>query len=112
MRALAGLTVIAFAVVVSPVAARAGERVTDAALGAIAGAVAAGPVGLVGGGIIGYAAGPQIACDLGAKRCYRRVRYRHSTHSAPDALPHTTDRSDDGHAGRSDIGKRQDHGNY
>ena len=49
---------------------------TDGALGGLAGAVAFGPVGLVAGGIIGYTAGPHIACQIGAKRCYHRARYR------------------------------------
>ncbi len=65
--------VIAAGVFLSPVAANAHERVTDAALGGLAGAVVFGPVvGLVAGGVIGYTAGPHIACKIGAKRCYRR----------------------------------------
>jgi hypothetical protein len=107
MRTLGRLAVVATAVVLLPVAAEAQERVTDAAFGAIAGAVAAGPIGFVGGGIIGYAAGPQIACDLGVQRCHRHVRYRH-----PRNYSHA-DRPDiDSHADRGDIGKRPDHGNY
>ena len=31
---------------------------------------------LVAGGVIGYTAGPKIACKIGAKRCYRRSHYR------------------------------------
>ena len=41
--------------------ARAGERVGDAALGALSGAVVLGPVGLVAGAVVGYTAGPAIA---------------------------------------------------
>jgi uncharacterized membrane protein len=77
MKAFAGFAVVAIAVVLSPAAAEAHERVTDAALGGLAGAVVFGPVGLVAGGIIGYTAGPRIACRLGVERCSHRVRYRH-----------------------------------
>jgi hypothetical protein len=80
MKAFAGFVVVAAGLLLSPVAANAHERVTDAALGALAGAVVLGPVGLVGGGIIGYTAGPQIACGLGVKRCYRRGYYRRYRH--------------------------------
>ncbi len=76
MRKFAGYLVVAAGLVLAPVAANAGERLTDGALGGLAGAVAFGPVGLVAGGIIGYTAGPHIACKIGAKRCYRRARYR------------------------------------
>jgi hypothetical protein len=76
MRAFAGLVVIATGMVIAPVAANAYERVTDAALGGLAGAVVFGPVGLVAGGVIGYTAGPKIACKIGAKNCYRRAHYR------------------------------------
>ncbi len=96
MKGFGKLALIAAAVVISPAAASAGERVTDAAIGAVAGAVVAGPVGFVGGGLIGYVAGPQIACDLGVDRCYYYRRYRHHRHHAADY-------------GSS---YRQDHGNY
>ena len=76
MKAFAGIVVVAAGVFLTPVAANAHERVTDAALGGLAGAVVFGPVGLVAGGVIGYTAGPHIACKIGAKRCYRRAHYR------------------------------------
>jgi hypothetical protein len=41
--------------------ALADERPGDAALGALSGAVVLGPVGLVAGAIVGYAAGPTIS---------------------------------------------------
>ena len=53
--------VIASAVFVLPTIASAGERVGDAALGAISGALVAGPIGAVAGGVIGYTAGPAIS---------------------------------------------------
>jgi len=49
-------------------AALAGERLGDAALGAISGAVVLGPVGAVAGAVIGYTAGPSIADSWGSKR--------------------------------------------
>jgi hypothetical protein len=70
---------IAFSVLLStlmltPVAA--GERLGDGAMGALAGAAVAGPVGLVAGGVIGYAAGPNISERLGInKPRHRRVRH-------------------------------------
>jgi hypothetical protein len=54
-------TVAAIAAFASPAAALAGERLGDAALGAISGAVVLGPVGLVAGAVVGYTAGPTIA---------------------------------------------------
>ena len=75
MKTFAGCLVVAAGIVIGPAAANAYERVTDAALGGLAGAVVFGPVGLVAGGVMGYTAGPNIACKIGAKRCYHRARY-------------------------------------
>jgi hypothetical protein len=66
-----------------PAAAGAQERIGDAALGALAGAVVAGPVGAVAGGAIGYTAGPRIAKRMGVRHRHRHVRHvrseRHAT---------------------------------
>jgi hypothetical protein len=43
-------------------AAMAEERAGDAALAAVSGAVVLGPVGAVGGAVIGWTAGPRAAC--------------------------------------------------
>src|SRR5262249_25359469 len=51
-----------------PSATLAGERVGDAALGALSGAVVLGPVGAVAGAVIGYTAGPSIADSWGFRR--------------------------------------------
>src|SRR5215470_5923909 len=51
-----------------PSATFAGERVDDAALGALSGAVVLGPVGAVAGAVIGYTAGPSIADSWGLRR--------------------------------------------
>lgn len=56
--------------------ARAQERVGDAALGALSGAVVLGPVGLVAGAVIGYTAGPSIARSWRANRHHPRHRAR------------------------------------
>ena len=56
--------------------ARAGERVGDAALGALSGAVFLGPVGLVAGAVVGYTAGPAIARSWRANRDLPRHRGR------------------------------------
>ena len=67
MKTLVASGVVAASITFAP-SAEAGERVGDAALGAVAGAVAAGPVGLVAGGVIGYSAGPGIATECGVRR--------------------------------------------
>jgi len=66
--------VLAAALVALPVAAGAQERVGDAALGALAGAVVAGPIGAIAGGAIGYTAGPRIARGMHHRRHVRHVR--------------------------------------
>ncbi len=46
----------------------ANERVGDAALGALSGAVDLGPVGAAAGAVIGFTAGPSIAGSWGVRR--------------------------------------------
>ena len=65
------LVILTIAMLV-PSAASAGERVGDAALGALAGAVVLGPIGLVAGGVVGYTAGPSIADSWGLRRSHAR----------------------------------------
>lgn len=60
--------------------ALADERGLDGLLGAGAGALVFGPVGLVAGGVIGYSAGPGINCGLRGG-CGRR-RYYHRRHAS------------------------------
>jgi len=67
MKTILAIAVVATAVSL-PVAASAGERVNDMALGAASGALVAGPVGLVAGGVIGYVAGPDIGRGMGLHR--------------------------------------------
>ena len=56
--------------------ARAGERVGDAALGALSGAVVLGPIGAVAGAFVGYSAGPSIARSWGMRRSASSPRAR------------------------------------
>jgi hypothetical protein len=66
------------ALFVLPSLANAQERLGDGAMGALAGALVAGPVGLVAGGVVGYTAGPAIASSWGlrGRKHHRRVQYR------------------------------------
>ncbi len=47
--------------------ATAQERATDAAIGAVSGAVVLGPIGAVAGALIGYTAGPAISRSWGVR---------------------------------------------
>jgi hypothetical protein len=66
------------AVALTSSAALAQERMGDAALGAVSGAVVLGPVGAAAGAVIGYTAGPAIARSwgIGGRRYYRRAARR------------------------------------
>jgi hypothetical protein len=66
------LAILTIAMALVPFGASAGERVGDAALGALAGAVVLGPVGLVAGAAVGYTAGPSIADSWGLRRSHAR----------------------------------------
>ncbi len=73
MKAIAAVT--ALTLVLVPAAAQAGERGTDAALGAVSGAIVFGPIGAVAGALVGYTAGPAISNSWGTNRSsYRRAR--------------------------------------
>jgi hypothetical protein len=74
MKTLGVLTILTLAVL--PFAARAGDRGTDAALGAVSGAVVFGPVGAVAGALVGFTAGPAIGHSWGANGSGRRYRHR------------------------------------
>ena len=60
------IVIVATALMVST-AAVAGERATDAALGAVSGAVVLGPIGAVAGAFIGYTAGPSMSRAWGMR---------------------------------------------
>ena len=61
-------TAAAMILLLVPSAALAQERATDAALGAVSGAVVLGPIGAVAGAFIGYSAGPSISRSWGNDR--------------------------------------------
>jgi hypothetical protein len=68
----------AMAVALGAQGAIAQERVGDAALGAVSGAVVLGPVGAVAGAVVGYTAGPAIASSWGLRRHGRRHHKRYA----------------------------------
>ena len=68
MNRLVAVGLMALGLALAPAAVVAQERLGDAGLGALSGAVVLGPIGAVGGAIIGYTAGPSIAHAWGLKR--------------------------------------------
>jgi len=97
MKNLFAMTFVGVAVLM-PVAAGAGERVTDMALGAASGALVAGPVGLVAGGVIGFAAGPDISRGMGLRRHHRTASHSAANHAAAS---HTAADRDNSKAGEA-----------
>jgi hypothetical protein len=63
-----------------PISAHAESRGTDAALGAVSGALVFGPVGAVAGAVVGFTAGPAISNSWSANR---RARPHAPTQSRP-----------------------------
>jgi hypothetical protein len=68
MKKIFAASVIVAAVSFASLEAVAQERVGDAALGALSGAVFFGPVGAVAGAMVGYTTGPSIAHAWGMRR--------------------------------------------
>jgi hypothetical protein len=64
MKKRAAIVVLALMVSTSAIA---GERTTDTALGALAGAVVLGPIGAAAGAFIGYTAGPSMSRAWGVR---------------------------------------------
>ena len=76
MKTLSALAVLTLAML--PMSAHAGDRGTDAAIGALSGAVVFGPVGALAGALVGFTAGPAIGHSWGLNgSSSRRERYRH-----------------------------------
>jgi len=65
------------ATTLTPLGALAQERIGDAALGALSGAVVLGPVGAVAGAVVGYTTGPTIASSWGLRRHGRHYHRRY-----------------------------------
>jgi hypothetical protein len=78
------IAIVAMAMLVST-AASAGERVTDAALGAVSGAIVLGPIGAAAGAFIGYTAGPSMSRAWGVRG--RSASARHHRRSASNDPP-------------------------
>jgi hypothetical protein len=76
MKRLIAAAVLAIALL--PAGALAQERVGDAALGALSGAVVLGPVGAVAGAVVGYTTGPAIASSWGLRRHGRHYHRRYA----------------------------------
>ena len=73
------LAAVVMAVTLTPSVAFAQERVADAALGGLSGAIVFGPVGAVAGIVVGFAAGPGISRSWGLSR----PDYRYYARTAP-----------------------------
>jgi hypothetical protein len=72
----AAAIIVAAGVAIVPAAANAQERLKDGAMGAVAGALVLGPIGLVAGGVIGYTNGPNIARGMNVRdRRHHHVHY-------------------------------------
>jgi hypothetical protein len=76
MKIIATFLFVSTAIAISPSPSLADERLGDAALGALSGAVVLGPVGAAAGAVVGYAMGPSIARSLGIKKRKKGRRAR------------------------------------
>jgi hypothetical protein len=83
MKKILAATAVALSLMSS--AAMAGERPTDAALGAVSGAVVFGPIGAVAGAVVGYAAGPSISHSWRRTHGVRHARRQPSPQARADA---------------------------
>ena len=76
------LAAVVIALSLAPVPGFAQERVGDAALGGLSGALVLGPVGAVAGIVVGYTAGPSIGRSWGLRRSDARYPDRTAQRSA------------------------------
>src|SRR5713101_5601538 len=85
-RLVLGSAILAISLTFAPAMALAQGRGSDAALGAVSGAVVLGPVGAVAGAVIGYTAGPSIAHSWGLRRSgSKRVARERSRAGTPQS---------------------------
>lgn len=80
MRTFIGVVIVGVSILAAPGTAAAQERVGDGALGAVAGAVVAGPFGALAGGLVGVSVGPDIARSWGFHHHRRYREARRTTH--------------------------------
>jgi len=76
------LAAVVMTMALAPLGASAQERMGDAALGGLSGAIVLGPVGAVAGIVVGYAAGPSISRSWGLKRSDSRYPDRTAQRTA------------------------------
>jgi hypothetical protein len=81
MKKLIGVSIVALSFAPSGVLAQ--ERVGDAALGAVSGAIVLGPVGALAGAVVGYTAGPAISHSWGKRGAEPQRHERSTKRSAP-----------------------------
>ena len=72
-------TLVLLGLLLIPSVALAEERATDAALGAVSGAVVLGPIGAVAGALVGFTAGPSISHSWGLHRSGHQGQSRRTT---------------------------------
>ena len=94
-------TLVLLGLLLMPSVALAEERATDAALGAVSGAVVLGPIGAVAGALVGFTAGPSISHSWGLHRSGHQGQSRRTAnqttnqttnqdaHASADAQPAT-----------------------
>jgi hypothetical protein len=80
MRAFVGVAIVVVGTLTAPGISAAQERLGDGALGAVAGAVVAGPFGALAGGLVGVSVGPNIAHAWGFHHHRRYREARRATH--------------------------------
>jgi hypothetical protein len=83
MRAVVGVAIVVVGILAAPSNVAAQERLGDGAMGAVAGAIVAGPFGALAGGLVGVSVGPAIARSWGLHHHRRYREARRATH--PDA---------------------------
>jgi hypothetical protein len=80
MRTFVGVAIVVVGILAASGIAVAQERLGDGAMGAVAGAIVAGPFGALAGGLVGVSVGPDIARSWGFHHHRRYREARRATH--------------------------------